>query len=219
MQEAPNVQWDLREEPSPSGITRLFVAFLVVCCIWAVVIIIKVLWNTRSWPSTRRGKLIALSQALQAADANQVSTLAAKIPEASPEAGLRGLTAIKSIAFHELPAGILDRAELRFAYALSALRATATNLQYLATFLLIVTGAWTTYGLAKICIGFSVSKTVGSSVFYGAMSDIFGPICLSIVVLSILYILRWRILSLLARRERLWLQITGYLQLLVIPPH
>lgn len=218
MQEAPNVQWDLREEPSPSGITRLFVAFLVVCCIWAVVIIIKVLWNTRSWPSTRRGKLIALSQALQAVDANQVSTLAATIPEASPEAGLRGLAAIKSIAFHELPAGILDRAELRFTYLLSSLHATVTNLKSLATLLLIVTGAWMSYALATFFKGASAGKTFPVSVFSDAVSEVSATLCVGLFVLAILYTLRWRIASLLARRERLWHLLKTQLQLLLTPP-
>jgi len=219
MQAPTNLGWDPQSlDRYPPVTTKLFFLFVFACCMWAAVVLIKTLWKTHSWLSTRRGNLVALSHALQAADAPQASTLAAEIPESSPEAGLRGFAAIKTIAFHELPAGILDRADLRFTYALSALRATAANLKCLATFLLVLTGAWTAYGLAKICEGISATPATGASAVYGGLSEIFIGLGLSLAVLAILYILRWRILSLLARRERLWLQIRGYLQLLVTPP-
>jgi hypothetical protein len=218
MQETANMQWDLREPPPVSAITKLYFLFVLACCIWAAVVFIKRLWKSRSWPSTRRGNLIALSRALQAADATQASTLAADIPEASPEAGLRSLIALKSLAFHELPSDIIDRADLRFTYELSVLRATAANLKSLATLLLVITGAWTAYGLVNICEGISATPATGTSGVYGSLSEIFVGLCLSQVVLAILYILRWRIVTLLARRERLWNLLVAQLRILSIPP-
>jgi len=219
MQETPNVQWDIHEASPLSAATKLYIFFLLSCSIWAIVVILKTLWKTRSWPSTHRGNLISLSKALRSADATEASTLAAKIPDASPESGLRALTALKSLASHELPEDLIAQADLHFTYAISALRATATNLQYLATLLMIITGAWTTSGLANISKGLSVSKTSGVAVIAGAMSEIFDPLCISLLILACLYILRWRLVSLLSRREHLWQLLKSQLQLLLTRSH
>lgn len=218
MQEV-NAQWDFHESSPISTITKLYVGFVVVCCIWAIVVFIKSLWLTKAWPSTRRGNLINLSKALQAADVSQISTLAAGIPEDSPEAGLRRLVALKSSPFHELPTDIINRADLHFTYLLSALRATANNLRHLATLFLIFTFAWTSYGLTNVCRGISASKTPGISTLYGAMTEIFGTLSAALFVFAILYVLRWRIVSLLGRRERLWHLLKSQLEILLTPPH
>lgn len=219
MQEAPNVQWDIREPAPLSAISKLYFFFLVACCIWAVVVLLKTLWKTRNWPSTRRGNLISLSKALHSANPTEASTLAAKIPESSPESGLRALTALKSIALHELPGDLIAQADLRFTYVLSALRVTATNLKYLAALLLILTGAWTTFSLSNITSGISATKATGISALYGGVTEVLVTLCISLSVLAFLYILHWRLVSLLSRRERLWQLLKSQLQLLLNPSH
>lgn len=215
MQEIPNAQWDIHEAGPLPVFTRLYVLFLVACCIWAIAVIIKALWNTRSWSSTRHGNLIALSKALQAAGAPQASTLASDIPEDSPEAGFRRLTALKSMAFHELPADLIARADLRFTYVLSALRASVTNLKYLATLLLILTGAWTTYGLAYDLKGIASEKVTGLSAIIGGVQDMLPVLYFAFLLLAAVHLIYWRPSVLLIRRESLWLQLKGYLQLLL----
>lgn len=219
MQEIPDVQWDIREASPLSSATELYILFLLSCCIWAVVVLLKTLWKTRTWPSTRRGQLITLSQALQSADAPQASLLASEISEKCPEAGLRRLAALKSNSFQELPGDLIAQADLRFVYVLSALRATATNLKYLATLLLILTGAWATYGLSNITRGISSTKATGISAVYGGITEVLVTLCISLSVLAFLYILRWRLVSLLSRRERLWHLLKSQLQLLLTLPH
>ena len=221
MQES-GVQWDLRECPSgPAVPTRFYILFLLVCCIWVIVVLIKAFWTTRSWPSTRRGELLDLSQALQAGDASKASDVAARIPDAAPEAALRCLAVLRPVAFHQLPPETLARADLHFTFVLYALHATANNLRSLSRLLLILTAAWTAYGLANICKGISYMKATGISAVYGGLTEVLGILCVSLFILAILYALRWRIVSLLGRRERLWSQLKGHLELLLAarPPH
>jgi hypothetical protein len=129
------------------------------------------------------------------------------------------LTVLKSIAFRELSEDLIARADLRFTYVLSALRATATNLKYLATLPLILTGAWTTYGLANITRGISLTKATGISAVYGGITEVLVTLCISLSVLAFLYALRWRIITLHNRRERLWHLLIAQLRILSTPPH
>jgi len=219
MQEQPGVTWDLNQidtyVPLP---TKLYVCFLLVCCIWGVTALLKFIWKTRAWPSTRRGELFDLSQALQTADASRVSDVAAKISEAAPGAGLQRLAILKSVALHELPAEIIARADLHFTCVLSALHVTANNLRSLRRLLLILMAAWTAYGLANICKGISYMKATGISAVYGGLTEVLGTVGISLFILAVLYALRWRIVCLLDRRERLWLRIKGQLAILFAPP-
>jgi hypothetical protein len=104
MQES-TVQWDLRQvDYYPPVTTKLYILFLFVCCVWGATVLIKTLWRTRFWASTHRGTLIALSHALQSADALQVSMLAAEIPEASRKLVFAGLSPLNRLRFTNYPA-------------------------------------------------------------------------------------------------------------------
>jgi len=118
-----------------------------------------------------------------------------------------------------LPGDLIAQADLHFTYVLSVLRATATNLRSLATLLIILTGAWTTYGLSNITRGISTTKATGISAVYGGVTEVLVTLCISLFILAFLYILRWRLVSLLSRRERLWQLLKSQLQLLLNLPH
>jgi len=128
------------------------------------------------------------------------------------------LTALKSTDFRKLPASLIERAELRSTYVLFDLRATAANLKSLATLLLIVTGTWASYAAAALFGGLSPGKAIPVSAVSGALAEISITLCIALFVLAILYVLRWRIDSLLARRGRLWHFLKSQLQLLLTPP-
>jgi hypothetical protein len=213
-----DIQWDLQESSGPSTLTKLFISFLLACFIWSIVAAVKAFWRTRSWPSSRRGKLLELSLDLESADGSNIALSVADIPEAAPEAGLRSLVALKSAPFRDLPMDILGRSDLHFTYLLSALRTTADNLRRLAKLLLIVTAAWIAYGLGNICKGISYTKVMGISAVYGALTEIFVMLCISLFLSAVLYVIRWRIAALLDRRERLWHRLKSQLTLLT-PPH
>lgn len=126
---------------------------------------------------------------------------------------------LKETDFSELPKEIVLQVDLRFSYLLSSLRNTAANLRSLATLLLIMMGSGTAYGLANICKGISASKAIPISAVYGDLSELLGMLCISFLVLAILYSIRWRIMSAASRREQLWQTVKSELQFLLNPPH
>ncbi len=102
-----------------------------------------------------------------------MSELAAEIPEDCPESGLRRLRNVERAAFPETLKEIIRRADLRFTFAIAGIRAAAMNLKRLITLELILTTAWSFYGVANICKGTSIRNLAGLALFFSSLTDIF----------------------------------------------
>ena len=213
-------QWDLRQVdvyiPLP---TKLFILFLILCCAWFLVALIKVIWKTRSWSNTRRGTLINLSHALEAENNAQVSALAQKIPESSPEAGLRSLSALDLETSQDLKPSLIDRADVRFSRLLSPIRVTSANLRSLSVFLLLSMLARGFLALASHAHGIALTKTTGLSALFGGLADVFGALNFSSTIVGILYVIHWRLEFLLSRRERLWQNLKTQVRIFLFTQH
>jgi hypothetical protein len=213
-------QWDLRQVdvyiPLP---TKLFILFLILCCAWFLVALIKVIWKTRSWSNTRRGTLINLSHALEAENNAQVSALAQKIPESSPEAGLRSLSSLDLETSQDLKPSLIDRADVRFSQLLSPIRVTSANLRSLSALLLLSMLAWGFFVLASHANGIAVTKTIGLSALFGGLADVFGALNFSATIVGILYVIHWRLEFLVNRREHLWQNLKTQVRIFLFTNH
>ena len=209
------IQWDARSIDYALPLyTRLFSMFLFIAVVWLFVAIIRSIWLTYSWPNTRRGTFRLLLQALQSGDLEQVSALALKIPERSPECGLRRLANLQQEAGNRLDQ-ITRQADIAFRVQLARLSTVAINLQRLFTLLLLLTGSWTAYGLANTFKGISADKATGLSAVYGGYSEVAAMLSVNLFVAGALYAVRWRIASAALRRERLWCALKSHLELLI----
>ena len=213
MQEQVDVQWDLRSIDSYASLTtRIYVCILLVCGLWGVISLIRLVWATYAWPSTRRRPLLDLFRALRSSDINEVSKLAREIPETAPEGGLRTL-ALKKEPPHDWPADIVQQGQIHFKHALLSLRNTAANLRNLIVLLSIVTASAAADGLANLCKGTAANKAAGISALFAGLSELLGLVWISLLVIAGLYSIRWRIVSVITNREHRWELLKSRLEL------
>ena len=207
------VTWSLEVDRFIPLSTKLFVYFLALSCLWGVVCLVKSAWITSRWPSTKRGKLIELQQTLEAGDRESAATLTSKLPKKSPESGLAEFDAqISSAHLHILSL----QSDLTFRHALAPLLAAATHLKNFTILLLLTSAAWTAYQVTNIFQFISANKIMAISAVFGGLREATALLCVGLVIAVAFHLIRWRLTSLLTRRQNLWDSIKSHLEMIAI---
>lgn len=215
----PNVTWNIDNIDRSIPLThRLLIWFFLVCAIWLVVVVLKLVWKSFRWSSTTRGTLFDLRKSLQQNDLSRTSTLASNIAPQSPESELSRLADMTSPAIPSQFTAFLLRANLHFRHSANALRATSTNLRNLMKLMLIATTLWASFGLGSIFKQIAFEKATGRSALFGSLQELLTVLFGCMALLAAFQLVSWRLDVTIARRESLWHQLKGHLELLLLTP-